>query len=418
MVVPSPSDVFELENGLTVILRPSSSSLVTVSVQYGVGPADEKEGQSGFAHLFEHLLIGDTDHIPVALRRRAYAEVAASTDAFTDADDTTYYSVAASGALETLLWFHSDQMGFARAALTAEALDREKSVVLNELRQRSEDPLERASRVASRLVFPPPHPYAGHIGGSEADIRSATTRDMLAFYEAFYVPNNASLAIVGGFDPREARALVRKYFGTIPPRPVTRTRVSPLPPLTASMSEELSTDSAGPILALAWRGPRDATSIESAAFVVLAEYLGDARSSRLTESLVDTGLAASAKCYYWFARLGSTFDCRIAGRPGTPLSEIESAFEAELRSLLAPGISAAHFQRAKARAEASLMGELEGVRSRAHKLNWYYAYTGSPDGYRDLIPRIRGLAVGKFRAALSPWLLKGRAVVRLRPAHE
>lgn len=414
MAQSSPADAFELENGLTVILRPSSSSLVTVSVQYNVGPANEKEGQSGFAHLFEHLLLGDTDHIPVDRRRRAFAEVAAGTDAFTDADLTTYYSVGASGALETLLWFHSDQMGFARAALTAPALDREKSVVLNELRQRSAAPLDRASRAATRLLFPPPHPYSGQVSGSEADIQSATPRDMLSFYEAFYVPNNASIAIVGGFDPDEARDLVRKYFGGIPPRRVDRIHIPRPRPLTANRVEELPTDDKSPSLALAWRGPGDVTSNEAAAFTVLAEYFGDTRSSRLTEVLVDAKLAVSAKCNYWFARHGSTFDCRVRGREGVALGEIERVFETELHTVLERDIPRERLERAKLLAEASLVRRIEGVRARAHRLNWYYAHTGSPDGSRRLVARVRALTAKRLRDALAPWLSSGRAVVRVR----
>jgi zinc protease len=224
----APNITFEkyrLANGLEVILSEDHRlPVVAVNIWYHVGPADERLGRTGFAHLFEHMMFQGSKHVGENQIKVLQAAGATDINGTTGFDRTNYFETMPAEKLELALWLESDRMAFLQETLTARNLANQRDVVRNERRERENAPYSLVEEEIYRQLFPKGHPYHASIIGSHADIESVCLRDVRDFCRQYYVPNNASLALVGDFDPTEASGLIEKYFGSIPtsapvPRP-------------------------------------------------------------------------------------------------------------------------------------------------------------------------------------------------------
>src|SRR6267142_2040136 len=180
-------------------------------------PANELPGRTGFAHLFEHMMFEGSKHVASSAHNR-YLEAAGASDinGTTDFDRTNYFETLPSNQLELALWLESDRMGYLPDQLSQANLSNQQDVVRNERRESLENaPYGVVEEGLFHRLFPKEHPYYGEIIGSHADIQAAKLEDVRNFFKLYYAPNNASLAIVGDFDPDHARELVEKYFGPL-----------------------------------------------------------------------------------------------------------------------------------------------------------------------------------------------------------
>ena len=207
-----------LSNGLDIILHQDRSlPVVSVNVWYHVGSKNEEVGRTGFAHLFEHVMFeGSKNH------NRNFFEplqkVGSSVNGSTSSDKTNYWENVPSNYLELALWLESDRMGFLLEALDQKRFDIQRDVVKNERRQSYENrPYGMAYLLLQPALFPTPHPYSWPVIGSQADLDAAPLDDIKGFFKRFYSPSNASLALAGDFDGDEARKLIERYFGDLPP---------------------------------------------------------------------------------------------------------------------------------------------------------------------------------------------------------
>ncbi len=215
--VMAECEKYKLENGMEVILEHSDRlPFVAVSVWYHVGSVNEVIGKTGFAHLFEHLMFTGSlhagNHTLTSLQDIGATEVNGSTTI----DRTNYYEVVPSNELEYALWLESDRMGFLPQSMTQEKLDEQRGVVKNEKLQRFDNqPYGTAMLKLWDTMFPLGHPYHGQTIGSMADLDAASLDDVQAFFKRYYSPANATLALVGNFDPKTIKATVQKYFGSL-----------------------------------------------------------------------------------------------------------------------------------------------------------------------------------------------------------
>src|SRR5579864_4869304 len=217
--VPAPQIKYEkytLKNGLEVILAEDHRlPLVAVDLWYHVGPANERAGRTGFAHLFEHMMFEGSQHVGSKEHDR-YLEAAGASDinGTTDFDRTNYFETLPSNQLELALWLESDRMGYLLGKIDQERLANQHDVVRNERRQSVEN--SAYGLVEEELyhqLFPKSYPYFADVIGSHRDIEAARLDDVREFFRQYYTPNNASLTITGDIDPAQAKAWVEKYFG-------------------------------------------------------------------------------------------------------------------------------------------------------------------------------------------------------------
>ena len=190
---------------------------VAVNVWYHVGSKNEMPGRTGFAHLFEHVMFTGSGNVPYGFHDKLTEGVGGSNNGSTTNDRTNYYETIPSNYLETALWLESDRMGFLLDKLDIAKLNAQRDVVKNERRQSYDNqPYGRVSEIFSAAMYPKGHPYSWPVIGSMTDLSAASEEDVKAFFRLYYAPNNATLAIVGDFDPAQAKAWIQKYFGDLP----------------------------------------------------------------------------------------------------------------------------------------------------------------------------------------------------------
>src|ERR1700726_4554862 len=227
---------YTLPNGLVVILSEDHRlPLVATNIWYHVGPANELPGRTGFAHLFEHMMFEGSKHVPGNAHIR-FLEAAGASDlnGTTDFDRTNYFETVPSNQLELALWLESDRMGYLPDQLDQASLTNQQDVVRNERRQSIENsPYGIVEEAVFHKLFPKGHPYYADVMGSHADIQAAKIQDVRNFFKLYYAPNNASLAIVGDFDPAKAKELVEKYFGPLKRGAPVPKVAAVTPPITA-----------------------------------------------------------------------------------------------------------------------------------------------------------------------------------------
>src|SRR5262245_6247380 len=204
-----------LDNGLQVVLAPDTSRpVVNVQVWYRVGSKDEKKGRTGFAHLFEHLMFRGSANVGPEEHMRIIREAGGAVNAYTDFDRTVYWNTVPSNHLERVLWLEADRM--ASLAVNDENFTKEREVVKEERRLRFENPpygmlLEWVLDATFQT-----YPYRYAPIGSMDDLNAATVADVKAFFDTYYVPDNATVVVVGDFEPKTVTAQARTHFGRIP----------------------------------------------------------------------------------------------------------------------------------------------------------------------------------------------------------
>jgi len=377
---------FTLKNGLDVILvEDHRLPMVAVNLWYHVGPANEKPGRTGFAHLFEHMMFQGSANVPEKNPFKVLEAAGASDiNGTTDFDRTNYFETLPANQLELALWLESDRMGFLLQKLDEPKLANQRDVVRNERRQSVENqPYGLADEAVFHELFPKGHPYYPSVIGSHADIEAARLQDVRDFFKMYYAPNNASLAIVGDIDKAQARALVDKYFGPIPAGPPVPKIDVKTPPITAERRAVVTDKVELPKVYMAWVTdpifqPGDAGE------QVLARILGGGKSSRLYKSLVyEKQIAQDVTAYQYPLMLGSVFGIEATAKPGTTPEQLEAAIQEELDKIQKEAPSQAEVDRARNKIETQIVQRLEtlgGFGGVADRLNMYNHFLKDP-GY-------------------------------------
>jgi zinc protease len=414
--VPSiPFQQFTLPNGLHVILSEDHTApLVGVEVLYDVGSKDEKPGRTGFAHLFEHLMFQGTVNLPKGESERLIEAAGGSSNGSTSADRTQYWEQVPSNALEQMLFIQAQRMGALLPTLDQAKLDNQREVVRNERRETYEmKPYGMTWKVLLENLWNPEFPYHWQTIGSHEDLQAASLADVREFFQRWYGPGNASLAIVGDIDLVKTRALVEKHFGGIPRADPPR-RATPLPlPLANEKQVTLPDDVQLPRLYLAWQTPKEYADGE-AALEVLGDVLATGKSSRLTRRLVmDERVAQNVMAGQQAQALAGMFMVMVTPKPGVKPEQIQKVVEEEIARIARDGPTPDELQRAKNRIESQVIFALEpvgGFGGRASHLNSYYWETGDPGYLGKDLERFRALTVDDVRGAAAKYLANDRRV--------
>jgi zinc protease len=379
-----------LANGLDVVVHEDHHvPMAAVSVWYHVGSRHEHPGRTGFAHLFEHLMFKGSAHHPGGYFEPLQA-AGALVNGSTNADRTNYWEVVPADALELALWLESDRMGHLLPALTAEKFATEREVVLNERRQNYENrPYGLTSVALAAALFAPDHPYSWVTIGAPEDLVASSVDDARRFFQRFYHPGNASLAVAGDVEADEVFALVERYFGEVPPGPdVTHPQVTAVLDGDARLVLEDRVEL--PRLNLAWHSPAMFDDAD-AALDIAADVLANGKSARLYRALVhDARLAIDVSAAQASREMASVFHVVATAAPGRELDKLDAVVRETLEALAAAGPTLEELDRAKARAEAQFVYRLQtigGFGGKSDQLNAYNVFTGSPGYFRADLDR-------------------------------
>lgn len=336
-----------LANGMRVLAAPDRSSpTVAIQVWYHVGSKDDPPNRSGFAHLFEHIMFKSTKNMKSEMMDRLTEDVGGYNNAFTNDDVTVYFEVVPSNYLETLIWAEADRL----SGLNVDDANfkSERDVVKEEYRQGVlAPPYGRFEYLLQQKSFLE-HPYKRPTIGSIADLDAASLKDVQDFHSTFYRPDNATLVVVGDFDPKQLDAWVDKYFAPIakPSRPLPRVQVKEPPRKSERLLTEYGSNDL-PAVGLTYLTPRQADA-DSDALRVADVVLSGGESSRLYHSLVYTQqLAAEVNSSAETREDVSLFVLTAVLSEGKKVEDVEKSMLAEIKKLQDEQVSAAELDKAK-----------------------------------------------------------------------
>jgi zinc protease len=372
---------YKLKNGLEVILSEDHRlPLVAVNLWYHVGPMYEKTGRTGFAHLFEHMMFQGSKNVgDKAIIKYFEAAGASDINGTTDFDRTNYYETLPSNQLQLALWAESDRMGFLLETLDGPKLANQRDVVRNERRQGTENaPYGLPEEAMIQALYPAPHPYHGAVIGSHADIEAANLNDVREFFRQYYTPNNASIAIVGDFDPATAKQMIEKYFGPIPSGPPVPPVMDGTQPILQEKRLTVSDEIELPRVYMLWLSPPYFEPGDAEADM-LAHILGGGRSSRLYKKLVyELQIAQDVEAQRYPLKLGSMLYIQATCKPGVTPEKLEQAINQELATIRREAPTQLEVEMARNSIQASLVFRLESMGGVADLLNQYNQYLGDP----------------------------------------
>lgn len=461
---------FTLDNGMTFIVVERHDAPVASFFTYAdVGSVDEPSGQTGVAHMFEHMAFKGTrtigsrdieaelamlereeeaylalraahlDGAPQATVDSLKAQFAALQDsakalveesafdqllsrngavgmnAFTSADQTGYFYSLPSNKAE--LWFATESDRFANPVLRE--FYQERDVVMEERRLRTDsNPIGRLIEEFVTTAYKA-HPYGQPTVGHMADLETLSRTEAELFFKRYYTPNNLTVAIVGDVDPQQMRALAERYFAPLPAGERTL-------PIRTTEPEQLGerrvtiVDQAQPVVIVGYHRP-SGSSPEAPAFTVLADLLNRGRTSRFHKALVESELALGANVLNPFPgeKYPGLFAVLAIPAQGKSPDEVEQAISEVLGEVVEEGVTAEELERAKTRARADLVGSLQSNTGLAIELASYEVLSGD---WRELFRELEAIeavtAADVQRVAEETFLTENRTVAVLRNAQQ
>ena len=417
--VSIPYSTFTLKNGLKVIVHEDHKApVVAVSIWYHVGSKDEPAGRTGFAHLYEHLMFGGSQHSDSLWWSTMQSIGATDANGTTYYDRTNYFETVPKAALEQTLFLESDRMGYLLPALTQSKLDIQRGVVQNEKRGDDNQPGGLLQYSIQQTLFPASNPYHHTVIGSMSDLDHASLEVVKDWFRTHYGPNNAVLVLAGDITEAEVRPLVEKYFASIPAGPKSTPAAASVPTLKAPVTKVFHDEVANTTLVRMWAVP-GTTGKDTAALEMAASILGGLASSRLDNALVRdkktaVGVSASDET---FERVGE-FSVRATVKPGVDPALVGRQLDAVIADFIKNGPTADELKRAKTSAISGTISGLEsvgGFSGKAVTLAEGAIYANDPAFYKKELQERAALTPAMVQAAARKWLSRPVFAFTLAP---
>ena len=414
-----PFQKFVLDNGLTVIVHEDHKApIVAVNVWYHVGSKNEKLGKTGFAHLFEHLMFGGSEHAKGRYIDAMEKIGATDLNGTTNNDRTNYFENVPTSALDYTLWMESDRMGFLLGALDLKTLDLQRGVVQNEKRQGENQPYAVSRQLITQNTYPAGHPYSWTVIGDMADLNAASMPDVQEWFKTYYGPSNVVIALAGDIDVKSAKEKVEKYFGNIPAGPPVAHQRVWVAKMTGTHRQVVEDRVPQARIYKVWNAPEYGSA--DADYLDLAgDVLSVGKTSRLFKRLVyDDQIATNANAFVDAKEIGGQFRVQATAKPGGSLPQVEKELDEELARFLKEGPTAEELARAKARYEANLVRGVErigGFGGKSDRLAQSQVFQGSPDAYKNSLKRVREATAEDLKAAANRWLSDGVYILEVQP---
>ncbi len=412
-----PYQKFVLDNGLTLIVHEDHKApIVAVNLWYHVGSKNEKTGKTGFAHLFEHLMFGGSQHAGGSYIKALESVGATDLNGTTYFDRTNFFENVPTSALDYTLWMEADRMGF--LDLSQKTLDLQRGVVQNEKRQGENQPYRLAEEYIPENTYPAGHPYSWDVIGEMSDLDAASFKDVEEWFKTYYAPSNVVLVLAGDIDAKTAKEKVEKYFGDIPPGPPVTHQQAWVAKMSGTHRSVTQDRVPLPRVYMVWNIPQFG-SADADYMDLVSSCLGDGKTSRLYKRLVyDDQIASDLYVYTDSREIGGQLFITATARPGHNLDEIEKEINEELARFLKDGPTPEELQRVQTQYLANFLRGIErigGFGGKSDQLAQYAVYTGNPDGYKTTLKRVRESTAIDLKSAANHWLSDGVYIVQVLP---
>lgn len=404
--VDIPYSAFTLSNGLRVVVHTDRKApVVSLHTWYDVGSGDEPAGQTGYAHLFEHLMFAGSQH--VANYDLPLENAGGTNNGSTTQDRTNYYVNAPKGALDLALFLEADRMGHLIPAIDQEKLDNQRGVVQNEKRQGDNRPYGLIYYALTMALFPADHPYHHTPIGSMADLDHASLANVRAWFDGHYSPNNAVIAISGDISAAEARAKVERYFGQIARGPQAPNRVRSVPRPQTITHQTMHDRVPSTRLYFAYTAPSNIAP-EATPVAEAVTILADGGSSRLYNDLVrESKVATSVGGGVEDGRLASVAIITVDVKPGVNPAEVERHVDSVMARFLRDGPTTDEVNRVATRTVSETIRGLETDAGTASTLAEGWLFAGDPGFYKTELARFAAATPATVQAAAREWLGHG-----------
>jgi zinc protease len=411
-----------LDNGLTVIVREEHTApLASVWCWYKVGSKDEQPGFTGVSHWVEHMNFKGTTNIPRDEVKGIIEQFGGSWNGYTWIDQTTYLETASREALDRMLFIESERM--ANCLYHPDDCESERTVIISELQGGENDPDQLLDQELTATAFKA-HPYRHPTIGWISDLETMTRDDLYGYYRAHYVPNNATLVIVGDVDTDDAFRRVEQRFGAIPAGPLSARRHTVEPEQTGERRLTIRREGTTAYLKVGYHAPA-ITHPDFFPLLLLDAVLTGAkglnlwssfrvpppqRRARLYGALVDSGLAASVSGSLLPTEQPFLYTVSVTVMEGVALASAEDVLLRELDRVRREGISDAELTRAKAQLKARLVFESDSVTNIAHQIG-YFATVASVDVFTTMPACIAAVTVDQVGQAAHAMLKDTNATI-------
>jgi zinc protease len=404
---------FRLHNGLEVlILEDHAVPLVTVQVWYRVGSRNERPGITGISHFLEHMMFKGTPKYSPGIYSQLVQRYGGTQNAFTSYDMTAYYSVLPTARLDLVLDLEADRM--TNLLLDPTEIKAEREVVKEERRLRENTPTGPMYEELGALAFKA-HPYHWPVIGWMSDIEAISREDLLAHYKTYYLPNNATVIIVGDVDSGPAMEAVRRYFDPVPSGPTPPPVRPPEPPQLGEHRAEIPRPTSLAALAIAYHIPAFAQA-DALPLEVLSQILSQGQSSRLYRQLVYQGQLASS--------INSDADLRIDPglfiitsmvQAGKTPAEVEAAIYEQLEHVTAESIEDRELQKAINQALSGFVFRQDSIQQQGFLIGSFHTLQ-SYKVINEYIERLRRVTKQDVARVARLYLTKtNRTVVTIVP---
>jgi len=399
-----------LDNGLTVLIQEEHTApLASVWCWYRVGSKDERPGLTGVSHWCEHMNFKGTENIPRDQVKGIIEQYGGSWNGYTWIDQTTYLETATRDALDRMLFIESERM--ARCLYHPDDVESERTVIISELQGGENDPDQLLDQELTATAFKA-HTYRHPTIGWLSDLQTMTRDDLYGYYRRYYVPNNATLVIVGDVDTDDALTRVEHHFGGIEPGAAPSRVRTPEPEQTGERRLVIRKQGTTAYLKVGYHAPA-LTGADFYPLLILDAVLTGAkglnlwssfrvpppqRSARLYRALVERGLASAVYGSLMPTEDPFLYTISATATERTPLAAVEAALIEELDRVVHDGITDAELKKAKAQLRARLVFDTDSVTNIAHQLG-YFETIGSVDLFVAAPPRIADVEADAVNAA-------------------
>lgn len=414
---PLEIEEFKLSNGLRVVLNPDNAiPVVSVAVYYNVGSRNERDGRTGFAHLFEHMMFQGSANVPKAGHFQHIMKAGGTMNGTTSSERTNYYETLPANQLPLALWLESDRMK--SLAVTQENLDNQREAVKEEKRLRYDNqPYGQIFDLINEMIYKNFANSHSTIGSME-HLDDATVEDVQDFFRIYYAPNNAVITLSGAFEPATAKELIETYFGDIPSQPLPPELDVTEPPEVAMTYKEWQDKLAPfPAFLIGWKIPQRRTP-EFNALYLAGKVLYDGESSRLYQKLVKGEEAVIQLFGFTDERRGpSSIFIGAIPKPEEDLSKIRETIMHEIQDLATHGPTAEEMEKIENQLLNDSVRLRQSSMSRAQQIAEYALYDGDPSLINTELDELLAVTADQIRIAAAHYLnTENRALLDVVPA--